>query len=165
MFILRLLASFVPVLALAQSGCSVPGVQWYWDHEIQELCEKDGGVVVYEQVPISRVEIASGVLPLNWPSGRIGKGDPNIGVSPKRYMRPGAPAYEGAEIRTDLRIDDPEVWRSETPIFRSSDNKIIARMVVYFRRGGDVLPLDNRSGIYCPRNIGSQLNKLFAVSE
>jgi len=151
------------VVAVVQTGCAVPGMRAYWDSTIDDLCAKDGGVHVIERVPISERDIADGVLPLTWPSGRIGVGAPNIGIASKRFMHARAPVYEGTEIRTNLHDWNPEVWRSERPIVRVSDGKVIARRVVYFRRGGDLLPLDNDSGRYCPNDLARQTTSLFAV--
>lgn len=150
-------------VAITQSSCAKLGAQEFWDSEIHRLCEKDGGVVIYEKVPLSRAEVDEGILPMTWPSGRLGQGEPNISPPSKRNMHPKAPVYMGDEIRTDLNKWNPEVWRSETPILRTSDKKVVAREVVYFRIGGDVLVIDHPSGIHCPNDLGHEMNKLFVV--
>jgi len=81
-------------------------------------------------------------------------------------MHPEAPAYEGSETRTVLHERNPEVWRSESPIIRTADDKIVGKIVVYFRRGGDFLTLGiaHPSGVHCPQNLDSELTaKLFTI--
>jgi hypothetical protein len=46
----------VPLILI---GLAIAGTEFnkaYWDHKVRELCEKDGGVTVYEAIELSPEE-------------------------------------------------------------------------------------------------------------
>ena len=143
----------IPLAILAGAFDYVLGRQTYWDYEINRMCESDGGLTVLHQIPLSTADIAKGVLPLTWPSGQIGKGKPNIGVTLESLAHKDAPAYISNEKRTTLREWNPQVWRVEQTIIRRSDRVPVARRTYYTRSGGDFPSFAHPSSRICPDQI------------
>jgi hypothetical protein len=165
----RIVRGLLAALVVATAGgCAVPGLKAYWDFEIDRLCEQDGGVTIYETVPVARSDflagIEGGVVPVYWPSRQPGKGEPHLLIGDPR-KHPKLVVYRGQEIRKDLHDWNPQVWRSETPYVRASDNKVVAKLVTYFRVGGDFLWQAHPTGTHCPRSpsIGGELAKMFVA--
>jgi hypothetical protein len=143
----------IPLAILASAFDYVPGRQTYWDYKINKMCESDGGLTVLHHIPLSKADIAKGVLPLTWSSGEIGKGKPNIGVTLESLSHKDAPAYVSEEIRTTLREWNPSVWRVEQVIVRRSDRAIVGRMIYYTRSGGDFPSFAHTSSRICPNEM------------
>lgn len=97
----------------------------YWDHQVKLMCEKDGGVKVYEQMQISQEEYK-----------RLGGQQGDIPIYSKSSAAPSDPFFT-EEMTVYLRRSDPEVRRSETIYKRRSNNSILGRYVYYARIGGD----------------------------
>ena len=103
------------------------GRKAYWDSKVREMCEKDGGVTVFEHVTISEEEYErlrgiQGGLPIPFADDTKNKEYP--------YFRD--------TNQSRIREWNPEVARLEMSIKRRSDGKILARSVHYWRRGGDI---------------------------
>jgi hypothetical protein len=151
-------ASAAIALAAALAGCAgwVPGRQSYWDAKVKEMCEKDGGVTIYEKVRVSRADLQRGVLPMS--------ADGMIGPTLKELSHPDAPVYAKRTI-TYLREANPEVGRVEWTFIRRTDQKIVARSVSYGRRGGDFPSPSHGSSFGCPdpKKDEADLQRLFIV--
>ncbi len=137
--------SFLVVgISTTMAGCMgwVPGRQSYWDDQVRELCKKDGGVTVYEHVKLTQSEYqrlggANGVIPV---------------------PRTGSPASVGRPYVADTKItmiheSTPQVYREETTIVRTSDGKVLSRVVDYVRFGGD-FPSPAHDSSYACREAG-----------
>src|SRR6266850_8143339 len=82
---------------LASCAGYTPGTKAYWDAQIDEMCQKDGGIRVYETVQLTRSEYqtlggAYGGLPV-----------PDIGADKREY-----PYYRQFSERK-IREANPEV--------------------------------------------------------
>jgi hypothetical protein len=145
-------------LVVTVVGCMgyVPGRQSYWDAKVKEMCEKDGGVTIYEKVHISKSEIDRGVLPMT--------ADGKLGVAFQELASPDAPVYAVNKTKI-LREGSPGVWRSEWDVIRRADKSTVARVVVYERIGGDFPSPAHDSRIACPdlKDITRDLDQLFIV--
>jgi rRNA maturation protein Nop10 len=97
----------------------------YWDYRVKELCEKDGGVTVFEKVKLSKEEYE-----LN--EGRNGA----INVMSEDTSKT-AHQYAWKSITKVINSNQPHVWRTEYVTYRKSDNKELGTWVIYSRRGGD----------------------------
>ena len=130
------------------------GRKAYWDSNVREMCEKDGGVKIFEKLRISKADI-----------DLLGRVDGKIGVPIKALAHPNAPAYAELKI-TDLREWNPRVSRSESTIVRREDQAVVAKSVVYARSGGDFpTGLSEGTAFVCPdlKAITSDLQRLFIV--
>lgn len=125
----------------------MPGRQTYWDAQVRELCEKDGGVVVLEQV-------------------RIAKGD-STALEIRMKADPKSAVYAQTGTSTTLREGNPSVWRSEWHVVRRSDQTIVARVIQYSRAGGDFPTVAHPSWFGCPDadRMKASLAKLFLVQD
>jgi hypothetical protein len=124
----RVFAAALLSTAILQ-GCAgyVPGRNAYWDAIVKENCLKDGGVTIYERVQITpRKQRELG-----------GVGD-TIPVPSRRSAKPGMP-YVAEDHTTWLHRSNPEVTRWETLVVRTSDGKVLSRLVDYARVGEDFI--------------------------
>ena len=91
-----------------------------WDAKVKELCEKDGGVTVYEPVKLTESE---------YHELRSAQGG---AIAPKASAKPNGP-YVSETKTVWLHEGDPGVFRSESVIVRTSDKKVLSRLVYYGR--------------------------------
>lgn len=117
-----------PVIVASCTGCSAIN-KVYWDHKVDELCEKDGGVIIYEKAVISKsdypnIKLASNGEVILPPEKTAGPEDPYFIRFESEYLREGSLS----------------VARSITSIVRNSDKKTMSSLVTYGRSGGDFLP-------------------------
>lgn len=147
-----LFSSLIPILF---SGCVgyVPGQQSYWDAQVREMCERDGGVKIYEKLHISKSDI-----------DLLGRVDGKIDMPIKQLAKPNSPAYAELKI-TNLNDGNPQVTRTESTIIRRIDQVTIAQWIVYSRFGGDFPSLSHPSTFRCPdiKKITADLQSLFIV--
>jgi len=117
------------------------------DALVQELCTKDGGIRVYETIPL--------------PSGKFGKHGNvifpgNKGLPPfEKNATSGDEFYFTSEttwIVPDSGIGSLAVWKSHQKLFRAVDHKLLGEAISYSRRGGDPIGPWHPSSFGCPRN-------------
>lgn len=118
-----LLAPFV-LIALGIAYCEANKA--YWDHKVKELCEKDGGVKVFEKLKLTKEEYEKN-------DGKNGA----IHVMPERTSLRNH-EYAWKSIDTVLHESNPDVWRTEYVTYRKSDRKELGKWITYTRRGGDM---------------------------
>ena len=97
----------------------------YWDSQVREMCEKDGGVTVYETVTLTREQYLKN-------DGYKGM----IAISPESTTKPHHEFYK-KQVDTIIKKSIPRVVRSEYTTYRKIDNKNLGKWVTYSRRGGD----------------------------
>src|SRR5262245_50352905 len=97
----------------------------YWDMQVNQMCEKEGGVKSFEKVKISSKE-----------NSLQGRSEGKISVPAKGSSSDGLP-YFSEGTTTHIKTLDPEVWRREELVKRKSDNQVVAKWVFYARMGGD----------------------------
>ncbi len=149
------------IIATGLAGCTgySPGAKTFWNEEVRKLCERDGGVTIYDRVQISKADIDRHVLPTT--------ADGKLGVTVKELAHPEVPVF--AESKTTiLREWSPQVGRVEWTVIRRSDSAVVARWVSYGRHGGDFpTGLAHESSFSCPdsQQIRADLQRLFVVGE
>lgn len=131
------------LISVTLVGCMgyVPGEQSYWDAQVREMCEKDGGVTVYEIVELSEAEYRN--------LGGVKGGLPLPHASNKGSDHP----YFYEMFDTNIRESNPAVVRTEMLVKRRADKKLLGRSIRYVRRGGDLptgIVADSSFG--CPEN-------------
>lgn len=92
-----------------------------WDAKVRELCNKDGGVTVYERIRLSESEYR-----------RLR--DLGRSIAPVKDLAPYESPYISEQTCEVLRKGVPAVYRVETSVVRRSDGKILSRSVNYFRQ-------------------------------
>lgn len=112
------------LILLAVAFCEVNKA--YWDHQVKLMCEKDGGVIVYEKVEISKND---------YPNMKfISSGLPIIPFEDRsKHDDPFVISFNSLVINKIF----PSVGRSETKIIRRHDSKVLSIKIGYTRSGGD----------------------------
>lgn len=129
------------------------GRKAYWDNKVRQMCEKDGGVVIFDKVYISKGDI-----------DLLGRNDGKIAVPTKDLAHVNAPVYSESKTAY-LRDANPKVWRKDVSVIRRADQKTIAKWVFYSRVGGDFPTFGHPSYFGCPdlKIITSDLERIFIV--
>lgn len=113
------------------------GRKAYWDSEVKGMCEKDGGVKIFEKVELNSRQYA---LLLN----QFGQLSPPL---ESRSAEDVPIVHNNAYIY--IRRNNPEVRRDELVVIRKSDKKVLGVSVSYSRVGGDLIAL-HPSYFSCP---------------
>jgi len=139
--------SIAALFSITLAGCMgyVPGQQSYWDAQINEMCERDGGVTIYERVKISKKDSV-----FLW-----GQGLP----LPTENTRKDSPYFWEM---TEKKIHDsyPKVVRAEDLVKRRSDGKVLGKSIRYWRGGGDFpTGFSEATSFICPQdaNLSEQI--------
>jgi hypothetical protein len=98
----------------------------YWDQQVKELCEKDGGVTVYQHVHVTPDEYES-----------YGGGYGAITVPPNNSSIGARYPYVSKSEEQVIHQKNPQVYRRIGTIYRRADEKILGTVVFYVRDGGD----------------------------
>jgi hypothetical protein len=144
----------IAILIVGIGGCEA--TKAYYDRQVRELCDKDGGIAIYEKIRISP-EIAAFM-------GRVGG---HLSIT----IESAAPASDIAFLRGEavvLRVGHPSIERHDQAIVRRSDGKIVARIVRYWRTGGDFpFTTSHPSAFSCPDSpqYYAEIAKVFVVEE
>ena len=117
----------VLIIILVLAVCFFEGRKAYWDHKVREMCEKDGGMEIYERVNLDEKEYRLYIDSLgNFTIPREDKAPENLKIISKY-------------ISTYIHRNNPEVRRFELQIIRRSDNRLLGTMISYGRAGGDLV--------------------------
>ena len=127
----------------------------YWDSKVREMCEKDGGVIVYEKVMLTKEEYEKyggidGVIQVPGETSSIAH----------KYLY--LANYEEKNINKN-----PNVYKRVISIYRKSDKKVLGKMTIYHRSGGDFPTIiSHPSGFGCKDLPNFELDvvrKIFGV--
>ncbi|MEJ5129180.1 hypothetical protein WH367_24300 [Comamonas sp. MYb21] len=136
--IARSIVIFVlPILLLA--GCE----KYALDKQMELLCKKDAGVIIYEQVelPSSRFD-AFGKLEHYRQNGNF---DSTLVYGPEfRFISKTIILKDG-----DTLTGKGQLVRYENYLYRRSDGKLLGSAISYSRRGGDLLIFSQPSSKHC----------------
>ena len=149
--------SLLLLVAAMVASCMgyVPGRQTYWDAKVRELCAKDGGVKIFEQIVVSPSQAA-----------RLSRVGGFFGVAPEELTKPEDPAFTRLK-QTVLREGNPSVIRSEEEIVRRADGRVVGVAIFYGRGGGDFPSYAHPSGFQCPEftKIYEGIHNVYRVEE
>ena len=117
--------------------------KWEADDQVRELCAKDGGVKVYEQVvlPAERFD--------KWGTPVFFKGGMDVG-----------PEYRMKSEKKYFRKSEPTLIRHHYLIYRQSDGLLLGETISYGRGGGDLPGPWHPSSFTCPDILASGPNAL-----
>jgi hypothetical protein len=136
-------------MLLTLQGCSPWLDARKSEAEVRRLCAIDGGVKVYETVPIRPSK-----FPTIIPDASLQLWQPKVGTifGDYRYVEARGPGMQG-HGRT--------IYRDTVTITRISDGKVMGDLVVYRNEGDEIL-----QGIHCPENMTEQklIDSVFRVS-
>lgn len=120
---LLLIIPVVFVLLLLLAVGFFEGRKAYWDYRVREMCEKDGGVKVYEAVKL--------------PSEMFNQWGQVSFQIPPNYNAKSSDAYYFEWDVQYFKQGNPEVWRNHFRLIRVVDKRILGEAIGYSRRGGD----------------------------
>lgn len=123
----RLLAwvALTPIVLLVTGIGGCEARKAYYDWQVRKMCEKDGGVTVFERVVLSRAEYE-----------RLGGLKGIIPIYASSFQHPNEPYF--TETKTEyLRESNPEIRRELVMYKRRSDNVALGQLIYYARVGGD----------------------------
>jgi len=113
------------------------GKTMYYDAWVRWQCAKDGGVKVYETVPVTQDLL-----------GKYGQ----IQLSEKPHSKD-TDRYFYQTDNHYYRESNPRVVRRQTKIIRRSDNKVLGEYTRYSRSGGGLSGPWHGSSYRCPTNV------------
>lgn len=157
---MKIFSSLLLILLLI-TACKTPQ-KAYWDSEVDRLCAIDGGVRVYETVPLPPDKFNKwGQINFYRPTQDENTlGSEYIYKSDMRYYKKGDPGAQGVHMVA--------MKRDHIQIIRKSDMKLLGEVVMYYRAGGDLPGPWHHSSYQCPdRSIateGALLEKVFKKS-
>lgn len=131
------------VLLLLLAVAFFEGRKAYWDYRVRQMCDKDGGIKVYEQVAL--------------PNDYLGK-DGAITIRAKPFnperplnfeAKPTDPFYY-EWLNEPIRTGSLAVGKHTFRVIRSSDGTVLGTMIIYSRSGGDFPTFAHPSSISCP---------------
>lgn len=139
------LAPFV-LIALGIAYCEANKA--YWDHRVKEMCEKDGGVTVFEKIYLTKYDKKN--MRLRDVSHANQKDD-----------------YYSEFHSESIKYGSPEILKTIFLIYRSLDKKVIGRQVDYMRVGGDMPNgVSHPSSYNCDKaGISTEIEKLIFIVE
>jgi len=138
---LRALAALILIPVLV--GIFFEGRKVIWDNRVRELCEKEGGVWVYENAQLPQQYFDRDGLV------RIPSKSKNPDHPLAFEAKPSDPYYYEW-------IDEPvvegylAVGKHTLNVYRAIDNKVLGRMIVFSRSGGDIPTFAHPSSFSCP---------------
>lgn len=119
---------FIISMSFALTTCT--NNQKEWDNKVKSLCLKDGGVIVYENIGLTKEEYDRN-------EGKNGY----IFIFNKSLSKPNCDFYTVNESTTITGIDgfhgETFVGKSVTTTYRKKDGKAVEKRTYYYRRGGD----------------------------
>jgi hypothetical protein len=128
-----------PVILLIAGIGGCEATKGYYDWQVRRMCEKDGGITVYEHITVSPEVAAS-----------MDKVGGQLAIPNETLARSTDPAFLRGRSEI-LREGNPSVRRLEQTVVRSSDGKTVARMISYARAGGDFpFTVSNPTVVSCP---------------
>lgn len=126
----------------------------YWDHKVKQMCEKDGGVTVFERILLSRKEYEA-----------LGGGKHGMHLPSKRNSSKNFPYFFEYSSHV-IRFYNPKVLRNEYLVKTQHDNRILAKSVSYSRIGGDFpTGLFHDSSFRCPETRKPLTTIMFQIDE
>lgn len=147
----------IPIVIIALLMVTVgfyEGRKAYWDYRVREMCEKDGGVVVFEKLSVSAEQYDD--LP------RV---EGSIAIGSAALSKPSNPAFS-VDREIVLKEWDPRVIRWERMVKRRSDGKVVGEIISYSRIGADFpLSFGHPTSFSCPeyKKLYSDQARFFSV--
>jgi hypothetical protein len=141
----------IALLVIGIGGCEA--TKAYYDWQVRRMCERDGGVTVYERLPIGADLLAK-------MKGHIS----GVPVVPQESANATDIPVFLRQVDQRVREGEPRIGRTEFQIVRRSDGKILAKSIFYSRSGGDFpFTASHPSRFACPS--GSDLERKTFVVE
>ena len=139
----------IAALVVGIGGCEARKA--YFDRQVRKMCEKDGGVTVFERVVLDQAEYK-----------RLGGSYGQIPVPEERSASAMDP-YVSNTTRKVLKEDSIRITRTDSLLKRRADGKVLARYVSYARVGGDFPSWAHPSSSMCDLPNDNVSQQVFTV--
>jgi hypothetical protein len=136
---------------LPLGGCE----KYALDRQMHELCEKDGGLKVYETVTLPAAMFDQNGDP--FPGWRARPESLRLGVD-YRLVHDVTYLKRGDPMKGDGRLD-----RYHWKVVRNSDGKVLGEGTMYGRSGGDFIPIGHFTSNSCPTRLGVPRDLIHSV--
>lgn len=130
----RVLLKFIGATLFLGWFWLILGKQLWLDHQVRELCAKDGGIRVYETVTL--------------PAERFDKWG-NVGIPHKKYAKPTDAYYYESEDHNNQE-GNPALLQSKYRIIRRTDGKVLGELTRYGHGGGGLPGPWHGTSFSCP---------------
>lgn len=114
------------------------GRKAYWDAKVREMCEKDGGIKVYETMKLPPEKLNE------W-------GQPAFRIPSKKDLTASDQYYYEWNVHY-YKKGNPELSQDHFKLFRRHDSKLLGEAISYGRGGGDFPSPAHGSSFTCPSN-------------
>lgn len=126
-------------LLLGLTGCATP-LKLLYEAEMAQLCAKDGGIRVYERVPVPAARFTAAGQLIHVPAKNL------VDVlGPDYSYRHQIEYLRGSEAHTDLSLS-----KTTIRIIRKKDGKLLGESISYSRNGGGITLGAHPTGATCP---------------
>lgn len=130
------LSLLLAIIVLPLITACVTPQKIFADAKVRELCEKDGGIKVYEMVKL--------------PTERFNEYG-QIRIPHKETAKPEDEYYYDSS-RISIRKGNPEIWQSHYKVYRRLGHKLLGEVIRYSRSGGDIPGPWHPSSFGCPED-------------
>ncbi len=144
----RVLLKFIGAVLFLGWFWLILGKQLWLDHQVRELCAKDGGIRVYETVTLPPEKFNQ------W-------GQPNFYMPNQGENALGVEFVFKQATHDYYKRGNSKVIRNLYQVFRRSDKKLLGEVVIYGRGGGSLFGPWYGSSFNCPAIAGGATNSLF----
>ncbi|MBY0271552.1 MAG: hypothetical protein K2X06_16980 [Burkholderiales bacterium] len=129
------------------------GRKAYWDAQVKEMCAKDGGVTISEQIVLSKADY-----------DRLGGQGGIIPIPSEGKLSIKSPFFT-KRIESIINEGNPKVYKVQNLFVRNIDQKVLAISVRYVRAGGDFPSFAHPSSLLCPDQTQTvaQERKIFSI--
>lgn len=150
------------IALLIWSTASLVGCEKYaLDRKMKELCEKDGGVVVFEVETLPASEFNSDGVPLYryLLDLRLAGTSQRLGPA-YRYLS----SFQSIKSGDSMK-GEGSLTKHVIEVYRERDGRLLGRSISYDRSGGDLIVLGHPSTASCPNPAPQFLSSVFKRSE
>lgn len=140
----------IAILVASIGGCEA--MKAYYDWQVREMCENDGGVTVYERFPVSTEFF------------KARGGDRGVMSLPSESEeRKDVPVFQRMKSLV-VKEGSLKVLRYEAQVIRWSDSKVLGRLILYGRGGGDFPFTASAPSYYqCPEENNDVVRRVLAI--
>jgi hypothetical protein len=118
----------------------------YWDDKVRTLCATEGGIKIFERVPLRDHRYVDSRMNIRIPA----KLEHPTGYGPLSFEAKPEDLFYRQTITTIIRAQRPRVARDDVLVIRASDKKVLGQATSFGRVGGDFVAIDFESRFRCP---------------
>jgi hypothetical protein len=118
----------------------------YWDDKVRALCAAEGGIKVFERVPLRDHRYIDSRMNIRIPA----KLEHPPGYGPLSFEAKPEDIFYRQTMTTIIRAQRPRVARDDVLVIRTRDKKVLGQATSFGRVGSDFITVDFESRFRCP---------------